>query len=122
MSARIDGNAIYLTRGDTFIAQIEITQGDEPYTPAEGDVIIFAVKNSTMTLGHGNYTDATPIISKTIPNTDLILQLDPADTAELDFGNYVYDVSITFADSGVVDTFITASPFIITAEVHTEVT
>lgn len=36
---RINGNDITLTRGDTLILQIEISKGDEVYTPVEGDYI-----------------------------------------------------------------------------------
>ena len=42
---RVDGTRIQMTRGDTFLATISITQGDEPYTPAAGDVITFALKH-----------------------------------------------------------------------------
>ena len=47
----------------------------------------------------------------------MILELEPNDTKTLDFGSYVYDVQITFAD-GRVDTFITEAVFKLTPEVY----
>ena len=38
--------------------------------------------------------------------TDYELTLNPADTKSLDFGTYLYDVQITFAESGDVLTYI----------------
>lgn len=117
LSATIDGNKVFLTRGDTFIAQVSITQAGEPYTPQEGDSIRFALKHPAMTAGKRNYEEATPVILKNIPIDTMLLQIDPSDTKELTFGDYVYDIEITLAN-GIVDTFITASPFVITPEVH----
>lgn len=117
MSYTVNGNAIYLTRGDSFSAEIKLYQGDEEYTPEEGDVIRFAAKHPGMTAGNGDYLDAQPVLLKEIDHETMTLEIAPEDTKSLSFGEYVYDLEITFAD-GTVDTFITASPFIITAEVH----
>ena len=116
MSYSIKGNTITLTRGDTFMGKISLVIDGEPYTPNDDDVIRFAVKNKDMTPGKKEYVDEEPLIEKTIPNGSLILKLDPSDTKELDFCDYVYDVQITLAD-GSVTTFITASTFRITPEV-----
>ena len=116
MSYSIKGNTIALTRGDTFMGKISLVIDGEPYVPSDDDVIRFAVKNKDMTPGKKEYVDEEPLIEKTIPNGSLILKLDPSDTKELDFGDYVYDVQITLAD-GSVTTFITASTFRITPEV-----
>ncbi|MCD8150280.1 MAG: hypothetical protein LUE92_12150 [Clostridiales bacterium] len=110
MSYSIAGTTITLTRGDTFKALISITDANgEAYTPVEGDSITFGVK--------ANYTDDEVLILKDIPTDTMLLTLDPADTAGLDFGNYVYDIELTTSD-GEVYTFITKSSFILTAEVH----
>ena len=116
MSYSVKNNAITLTRGDTFIAQIALSLNGEPYTPIEGDEIRFAVKHKTMTPTRSDYSDEEPLILVTIPNDTLILRLDPSDTKDLDFGDYVYDIQITFAD-GSVDTFITPTSFKLTPEV-----
>lgn len=96
---KITGTKIELTKGDTLQAQVTILQkdkpGDEPtpYTPKEGDIVRFAMKK--------NYYDGAPLILKTIPNDSMILVLNPDDTAPLPFGDYVYDIEITFAGQDV---------------------
>lgn len=126
MSVKIVNNAITMTRGDTLRCRVtpyillRDEQGEvigrEEYTPAEGDSIRFAVKHTAMKSGK-RYKDEEPLILKTIPINTLLLQLDPADTKDLDFDTYVYDVEITYAD-GTVYTFITQEDFILTPEVH----
>lgn len=95
----IYGTKINLTRGDTFLADLEIKweKDNVPYTPSSGDVIRFALKR--------DYYDDEPLILKTIDPNDMVLRLDPSDTKDLPFGNYVYDIEITMED-GYVDTFI----------------
>jgi len=88
---------ISLVRGDTLRMQVEILVDDEPYTPVDGDKVRFALKQ--------NYSSSRTLIYKMIYNDDLILYLEPKDTKKLAFGNYVYDIEITFAN-GDVDTFI----------------
>ena len=101
----IDGTKIELVRGDTLILSLSIKQGEEDYIPNEGDTIRFALKRAMMKSDKTAYLDNEPLIEKIIPNDTLILRLDTEDTAELPFGRYAYDISITMA-SGIVDTFI----------------
>lgn len=99
MSYSITGTTITLTRGDTFEALVSATKKDgTPYIPVEGDVIRFAMKE--------NYDDARPLLVKEIPIDTMMLMLEPSDTADLNFGKYVYDIQLTKAN-GKVDTFIT---------------
>lgn len=88
---------ISLVRGDTLRMQVEILIDDEPYTPVNGDRVRFALKQS--------YSSNKVLIHKSIPIDTLILHLAPSDTKKLAFGNYVYDIEITFVN-GDVDTFI----------------
>lgn len=106
---KIKKNVITMTRGDSLIAKITITDasGDE-YIPDENDSIRFALKQS--------FHDAEPLIVKAIPFDTLVLQLDPEDTKPLDIGEYRYDIEITLSN-GVVDTFIPWAKFILTEEV-----
>lgn len=104
----ISGNNITLTRGDTLKVQVTLYKNGAEYTPEAGDVIRFAMKKE--------YTDALPILSKTIPNDTCLLVIDPLDTKSLAFGQYVYDIEITEAD-GTVDTFIAEAAFNIAPEV-----
>lgn len=110
MSYSVSGTTITLTRGDTFIADISITDKDnKPYVPKAGDLIRFAMKVS--------YKDAEPILIKNIPIDTMKLVINPDDTKKLDFGKYVYDIELT-KSTGEVDTFITKAMFRITEEVH----
>jgi len=117
MSYTINGTKITLTRGDSFYAEIGVKQGTQAYTPAQGDKIRFALKRDRMNVQRTDYVDATPLITKTIPNDTLLLHLEPEDTKSLGFGQYVYDIEIEFAN-GDVDTFINAAPFILAEEVY----
>ena len=89
---------ITLIRGDTLKMQVSIFIDKQLYTPVAGDVIRFAMKQSM--------SSSKVLIHKIIPNDTLILHLQPSDTKRLAFGDYVYDIEITFAN-GDVDTFIT---------------
>ena len=109
MSFSVNKNAVILTRGDTFIGQVNIKNPDgTDYIPVEGDTIRFALKKKC--------TDMKVLIEKKIPIDTLLLVLDPKDTKPLAFGTYVYDIQLTKAN-GDVDTFITKSPFMIAEEV-----
>lgn len=110
MSYSVSGTTITLTRGDSFIAEISITdQDNKPYIPVTGDSVRFAMKAS--------YEDTEPLLVKNVPIDTMKLVLDPEDTKHLAFGKYVYDVELTKA-TGEVDTFITKAMFKITEEVH----
>ncbi len=110
MSYAINGTTITLTRGDTFRANLSITDSNGlPYIPKDTDHIRFAMKR--------NYTEGEPLILKEIPSDSLLLVLEPEDTKGLPFGNYVYDIQLT--DSfGIVDTFITKARLSLTEEVY----
>lgn len=110
MSYNVSGATITLTRGDTFVALITITDSDgKPYVPSIGDSVSFAMKS---TCG-----DAEPLLIKDIPIDTLKLVIEPVDTKALAFGQYLYDIQLTKA-TGEVDTFIPMAKFKITEEVH----
>lgn len=122
MAYSVKGTTIYLTRGDSLVLQVVILRRqdgkEEIYTPVEGDTIRFALKRDKMNPEKTRYLDAKPLIIKNVPYRTLILRLDPEDTKWLDFGSYRYDLEITFANSGLVDTFISDAQLILTPEVH----
>ena len=123
MSYSIKGNAITLTRGDTFRVKVKVTKKDpitgirEPYEPTGNDKVRFALKHPTLNSSRTEFTDAKALILKDIPTNTMILTLDPEDTKPLGFGRYVYDIQLTFPD-GTVDTFITKESFKLTEEVE----
>lgn len=109
MSAHINGTSISLTRGDSLVLGVNVYANKEKYTPAEGDVIRFALKQ--------NVNADNCLILKEIDTTTMTLTLLPSDTKNLAFGTYTYDVELTTSD-GYVDTFIGPASFTITQEVH----
>lgn len=110
MSYSVKGTTITLTRGDTFSAEITISQPNgDPYIPSEGDSVRFAMKKSTK--------DDQVLILKEIPIETMRLVLESEDTKNLEFGNYVYDIQLT-KSTGEVDTFITKSTLVLTEEVE----
>ena len=110
MSYSVSGKKITMTRGDT--AYIAITATDretgELYVPLEGDSVLFTVKKKA--------TDETALIVKSVPVDTMTLRIDPEDTKPLRFGDYIFDVQMTYAN-GDVDTFITEGTLEITTEV-----
>lgn len=112
----IENNNISLTRGDTLIVQVNIKQDGSDYIPDSGDIIYFALKHNTMDSKRERYLDKEPLILKMIPNDTLILRLESAETKDLAFGRYVYEIELTKED-GTVDTFISGI-FTLTPEVN----
>lgn len=107
---KLYGNNIRLTRGDTLAVAVGLWNADgTEYTPNAGDVIRFALKQ--------DYAQDTPILNIIIPNDTQILTINPNDTKDLAFGNYVYDIELTKED-GTVDTFIAEATFTVAPEVH----
>lgn len=113
-------NTIIMTRADTLIAYVDILREDDeqtPYIPEDGDVVRFALKHPKLKEDGSDYEDAEPIFVKNIPIDTLELEIEPQDTKDLPFGEYVYDVELTYS-TGRVYTFIPPTPFIIDKEVH----
>lgn len=88
---------IELTRGDTLKVKIDVLINGEAYTPRPEDSLRFAMKTT--------YNTSKLLVHKDIPIDTCILHLEPEDTKRLRFGEYVYDIQITFAN-GDVNTFI----------------
>ena len=105
---KVQGTTICMTRGDT--AEINLSIKDDSnveYDLVEGDVVVFSVKQ--------NLSDEAYLIQKTFSDKEIVIEHE--DTKELSFGEYLYDVQITFSD-GKVATIITPSKLILEGEVH----
>ena len=107
------GYDMELTRGDTLTLEVGMSREIDPippateptivpYTPAENDVIRFAVSK-----GYKGDSGYELKIEKTIPHDTLKFTCSSEETS-LDYMTYHYDVEITYAD-GTVDTFIEGS-------------
>ena len=95
----LDSFGIQATKGDTIKMPFVVVNNDNSiYQVQAGDVINFGMKQ--------NYSDAECLIEKTIDNETLTLVLEHADTKTLDVGSYYYDIQITKALDGEVNTFI----------------
>ena len=103
---KITNNVIHITRGDTGIFSLALTNGGEPYDYSN-DTVVFTVKRSVY--------DTTPLIQKSVTYGQTVA-IAPADTENLGYGKYVYDVQVTTA-GGIVDTVIPPTEFIVQSEV-----
>lgn len=101
---KLAGTDIYMTRGDTEGVVVNLTN----YTPQPGDVVEFTVRRK---VGSGE------IIYKAaeFEGNRAVIRIDPEDTERLRFGDYVYDVQLTYG--GTVKTLITPSKFTVGEEV-----
>lgn len=103
------GGKIRLTRGDTAMLKVAITNeitGNEYYV-AKDDTMVMTVKK--------NITDTEAIIQKSLIG-ESIFHIEPKDTCSLEFGKYIYDVQLNTAD-GEVYTIIEPATFEILQEV-----
>lgn len=96
MSSTVQDNNITLTRGDTLRLEVGLEVDGQQYVPEDGDVIKFTVKRRKMDSEMSKYIDEDPLIEKVIPNDTLILHIQPGDTKPLRFGDYDYNVEITY--------------------------
>lgn len=112
----VDNDTIKLTRGDSLVLKLLLKlRTGEVYTPKTGDSIMFGLK-SKLNASRTAYIETEPLVKKSISIEDMILALDPGDTKKLPFGNYAYDIEITFAN-GKVDTPINSAEFKLLSEV-----
>lgn len=97
---KVEDNMIYLTRGDTGYARLELENEDVFYP---GDEVILSVKR---TFNNSNYALQKVITVEEETNT-LVLKFEPEDTRLLSYGLYFYDIQLTRAVNGDVFTIVT---------------
>ena len=101
---------ISLTRGDTARITVNLMDDlDESYEIRPDEVLVLTVKKTVK--------DTTALISKEITGSNMF-HIEPKDTAELNFGSYVYDVQLTTSE-GDVCTVVPPTTFEILTEVTT---
>ena len=107
MAYKIRRNKIQLVRGDTLRAKLTLQdKAGNLYIPTADDEILFTVKRNAMT--------DKALIQVRVENSEVVL--NPADTENLEFGSYVYDVQVILSD-GTRDTVIQANIFELLPEV-----
>ena len=95
-----------MTRGDSE----EIVVNLSGYTLKPGDMVEMTVRMSAL---------SQKVIYKRVTsftNNQAVISIEPKDTEPLSFGDYVYDVQLTY-DGGKVKTVVTPSAFTILEEV-----
>ena len=99
---------ITITRGDSGMQALRMRINKEVYSLYPGDQINFGVKKS--------YADKECLIKKTYTTNPFVLAIDPADTKNLAFGEYVWDLQFVSAN-GFTKTLLAKKDFIVTEEV-----
>lgn len=84
---KVSSKKIYLTRGDTAFLEISLLdEKGDPYTPEEGDDVIFRLKKSP--------TSKDVLIEKHINIDDMVLEFEEDDTKDLKFSTYKYEIEL----------------------------
>ena len=110
----ITGTDIKMTRGDSKTIRVTLKKEGVQIPLIDGDIIYFTVKTSTIT----EEKTLQKIITEFADGTALI-EITPADTKNLLFTTYIYDLQLTDAQGNVI-TLIKPSKFIISGEVTHE--
>ena len=105
----VKSNVIQLTRGDTADLTVQLINQttQEDYVMATNDTLTLTIKRTI--------NDTNVCVQKTVTGTNKI-HISPADTSELAFGKYIYDVELRTSD-GDVYTIIEPTRFDILEEV-----
>ena len=112
MSYSVSGHKITMTRGDTAIVNIIPKYNDgEVYEPTAEDTVKFTVKRKAT-----SKEVMEILLEKEIPTDTMELRIESEDTKAMRFGEYVFDIQLTY-ENGDVDTFITDGKLEITPEV-----
>lgn len=90
----IGGDAnIKITRGDTGVIAINLKNKDgTEYVMQTGDVLVITVKRSTY---------VSDVLFQKAFDSSMQAKIEPADTADLSYGTYWYDVQLTTAGGDV---------------------
>jgi len=102
--------AIQLTRGDNATLNVTITNetSGEPYEISEKDIIEMTVRKKPC-------KDSDIMFHKKVVGNQSII-INPEDTTQMPYGDYVYDIQLT-TEAGNVYTVIPPRTFRITPEV-----
>ena len=104
-------NCIFLTRGDSAVLDVSVTQADgSAYTPSGDVTLYFSVKKTV--------NDTEYVLQKSITNLSESISIEPPDTTALNCGKYVYDVELH--DGENVYTIIPPTLFTLGEEVTQE--
>lgn len=108
---KIDNTDIYLTRGDSAMLELIITDEEgHKWEPTSTDKVIFCLKRSA--------ENPEPLLTIQAAESQTDIFIYPNDTKDLSFGVYIYDIHVQ-TTSGNIFTVIADSKFEIGKEAHT---
>lgn len=101
----VNGTNLKMTRGDSEALTVKL----EGHSLSAGDKVEMTVRKTPKSpkLIHKEVTD--------FPNGEALISIEPGDTERMQFGEYVYDVQLTYG--GAVKTIVPPSKFEIGEEV-----
>ena len=93
---KVIGKKIFITRGDTAYITVNVYAPDgSEYVLQEGDKLWFAVKRKTTDKDYLISPKELSIgINPSTGKQEAVLSIFPQETKNLDFGSFVYDVSL----------------------------
>jgi len=104
---KVTGRNISMTRGDSESLTVRC-----PQLPFEnGDAVCLTLREDAESA-----IALQKVVTAFTDEGEAVIGIDPADTAPLAFGDYVYDVQLTRAD-GTVTTLVPIARFTLTEEV-----
>lgn len=109
---KVNGKKLKMVRGDSEAITVKLTNAAGELMPlVPGDTVFFTVKDSA-------YTEVKllQVVVTEFEEGVALITIQPSDTKQLPFREYVYDVQVTFAD-GSVKTVIPMSSFVVAEEV-----
>lgn len=104
----VNGLSLEMTRGDS--ESITVTCDNHPFEP--GDIVEMTVRKRASAEERAFYKR----VEEFAEDGSAVIAIEPEDTAELAFGNYMYDIQLTFAD-GTVSTIIKPNSFTLLEDV-----
>lgn len=111
---KIIRNSIYMIRGDTESITVSLRDNGVEIPFEVGDTLYMTVKESVDVV-----EKQFQIVVKDFNEGKAVIEIDPDDTKEMEFGNYVYDIQLTTSD-GNVTTIIPPNRFVLQGEVTYE--
>ena len=101
---KVDNNRITITKGDTLVVEVELTETDgSPYEYTEGDTIRFAISE-----GYEGELNYHLIYEDTFSAETLTFTMPASETKKLRYKTYNYDIELTRINGGVVETVISS--------------
>lgn len=98
---QVNGTNIELTRGDTAEFDVSPKNADgTAYEFQEGDSVIFTLAKKW---------GGPVLVEREVPTSTLVLAIRPADTKDLKFGTYYYDLKVRNSITGDEWTFVIGS-------------